>query len=171
LKGYFVFGIDAAKSVRFGSIAFAALALSACDGGANSLKKEALMVTDVRVTVPVSKDAPAAAYFTIEGGPVATRLVAVRAPSAQRVEMHESVTENGMVTMKPLKFVDVPKLKNVDFKPGGKHVMLYGVNTGAIKANKFPMEFMFTNGDTIIVDGVFMTPERQAKEASGHEGH
>jgi periplasmic copper chaperone A len=159
------------KSYRFGAVALMATALVACDGGANSLKKEALLVTDVRVTTPATKDAPAAAYFTIEGGPVATRLVAVQAAAAQRVEMHETVKENGMTAMKPLKFVDVPKLKNVEFKPGGKHVMLWGVNAGAIKDNKFPMVFTFTNGDRIMVDGVFISPEEQAKSGAEHEGH
>jgi periplasmic copper chaperone A len=149
------------------------LALGACDGGANGLKTEALMVTNVRVALAASPDRPSAIYFTVEGGPVATRLVSVAAPSAQRVEMHETMMENGMVTMKPLMFVDVPKLKNVEFKPGGKHVMAWGINAGAVRVNKFPMEFMFTNGDRILVDAVFEKPGAAAKAGSAgeHEGH
>ncbi len=153
----------------FGAAALVALVLSGCDG-ANSLKKEALLVTDVRVALAATPDRPSAVYFTIEGGPVATRLVAVQAKAAQRVEMHETVMENGMATMKPLKFAEVPKLKNVEFKPGGKHVMAWGVNAGAVKANKFPMVFMFTNGDNIEVDGVFMSPEDMAKQKSADHG-
>ncbi len=157
------------KFAILGAAIMAAALLSGCDG-ANSLKKEALMVTNVRVAQAATPDRPSAVYFTIEGGPVATRLVAVQATAAQRVEMHETLMENGMATMKPLKFADVPKLKNVEFKPGGKHVMAWGINAGAVKANKFPMVFMFTNGDNIAVDGVFMTPQDMAKQPSADHG-
>ncbi len=153
----------------------AALLLSGC-GGANSLQRQALMVKDVRVATGVTPDRPAAVYFTIEGGPEATRLVSVQAEMAQRTEIHEHAMVDGMMTMRKVPFVAVPALEKVAFKPGGYHVMVWGINPAAIKADRFPMVFIFANGDRIIGEGTFLKPgEDRNAAASGadgeHKGH
>lgn len=73
---------------------------------------------------------------------------------AQRVEMHESVKENGVVTMKPLTKATVPAKGELEFKPGGKHLMIWHINGAAVRAGKLPMQFVFTNynNDRILFD-------------------
>ena len=51
--------------------------------------------------------------------------------------------------MKPLTSVDVPAKSRVEFKQGGKHVMVWGINPAAVAAGKMPMTFVFSNGDRI----------------------
>ncbi len=92
-------------------------------------------------------DRPAVGYFRVEGGPVPVELVAVTAELAQRVEMHESVRENGVVTMKPLARAAVPAKGELVFKQGGKHLMIWGINGAAVRAGKLPMAFVFTNNN------------------------
>ena len=70
-------------------------------------------------------DRPAVGYFRVEGGPRDVELVAVTADLAQRVEMHESVRENGMMMMKPLERAAVPAKGELVFKQGGKHLMIW----------------------------------------------
>ena len=41
------------------------------------------------------------------------------------VELHETIEENGMATMIHLKFVKLQPGQTVNFKPGGKHFMLF----------------------------------------------
>lgn len=62
-------------------------------------------------------DSPAAGYFTVQGGPRDVELVAVTADLAQRVEMHESVKENGVATMKPLARAAVPAKGKLNSSP------------------------------------------------------
>src|SRR3546814_3540980 len=61
--------------------------------------------------------------------------------------MHESVRENGMATMKPLLRAAVPAKGELEFKQGGKHLMIWGINGAAVRAGKLPMAFVFTNNN------------------------
>src|SRR3546814_8331257 len=88
-------------------------------------------------------DRPSVGYFRVEGGPRDVELVAVTSDLAQRVEMHESVRENGMATMKPLLRAAVPAKGELVFKQGGKHLMIWGINGAAVRADKLPMAFVF----------------------------
>jgi copper(I)-binding protein len=114
-------------------------------------------------------DRPAVGYFRVKGGPRAVQLVAVTADLAQRVEMHESVRENGMVTMKPLTSADVPAKGELVFKQGGKHLMIWGINGAGVRAGKLPMAFVFTNNNNerILFD---MTIKQASSSMSGEGG-
>src|SRR3546814_7538583 len=91
-----------------------------------------LHVASVYIEMVATPDRPAAGYFTIEGGPRDVDLVAVTADLAQRVEMHESVRENGVMTMKPLTSAPVPAKGKLEFKPGGRHLMIWNINGAAV---------------------------------------
>jgi copper(I)-binding protein len=99
-------------------------------------------------------DNPAAAYFTIHGGSQPLTLRAIETDSAVRLEMHESMSTNGMMEMKPLENVDVPAGATIKFAPGGKHVMLWQINQQAIAAGKMQFKMIFSNGDRLLVDAV-----------------
>src|SRR3546814_15804438 len=90
-------------------------------------------------------DRPAAGYFTIIGGPRDVELVAVTTDLAQRVEMHESVRENGVVSMKPLTSTPVPAGGKLELKPGGKDLLIWTINPAAVRAGRLPIAFVFTN--------------------------
>jgi copper(I)-binding protein len=116
-------------------------------------------------------DRPAVGYFRVQGGPQPVELVAVTSDLAQRVEMHESVKENGIVTMKPLLRANVPAKGELVFKQGGKHVMIWGINGAAVRAGKLPMAFVFTNNNNerILFDMVIKPAEGAA--AAGEMDH
>ena len=88
------------KPFAIAALAASALALTGCNGKVGSDPQ--LAVVAGYIQMGATPDSPAAGYFTIKGGPQDVELVAVTADLAQRVEMHESVKENGVVTMKPL---------------------------------------------------------------------
>lgn len=145
------------------ALAATALTLSACEE--NLGKGQQLNVVSGHIQLAATDDRPAVGYFKVEGGPVPVELVAVTADLAQRVEMHESVRENGVVTMKPLLRAAVPAKGTMEFKQGGKHLMIWGINGAAVRAGKLPMAFVFTNNNNerILFD---MT----IKPAAGSEG-
>ena len=110
----------------------------------------------VRMSANAAKvpGAPSAGYFVLHGGAADVELRDVITDRALRVEMHESIAKNGQMHMVPLDKVPVAAGKQVAFAPGGKHLMLWGVNPGAIEQGKMPLTFLFSNGDRIIVDAV-----------------
>ncbi|MGL3820081.1 copper chaperone PCu(A)C [Sphingopyxis sp. R3-92] len=146
--------------------ATAALSLTAC--GENLGKGPQLNVVSGHIVMGATPDRPAVGYFRITGGPRAVQLMAVTSDLAQRVEMHESVKENGMMTMKPLASADVPAKGELRFAQGGKHLMIWGINGAAVRAGKLPMAFVFTNNNNerILFDMVIKQPEG----AAGAEG-
>ena len=117
-----------------------------------------LHVDQAYVQLNANRQAPAAAYFTIHGGPEPVVLRGVTTDEAVRVEMHESATEGGMAMMKALDQVDVPAKTTVRFEPGGKHVMLWSVNKAALSDGKMSFTFLFSNGDRILVDAAVHAP-------------
>ncbi|RDE06676.1 copper chaperone PCu(A)C [Sphingomonas aracearum] len=93
---------------------------------------------------------PAAAYFTIQNGPSATRLITVTSEAVIRSEMHESRTNaGGMSSMKPLQDVPVSANGTLEFKPGGRHVMLFNVNPGVKPGYRMLFSFTFANGQRL----------------------
>lgn len=95
---------------------------------------------------------PAAGYLVIHGGEAAVRLLRVTSDAAMRIEMHQSVTQDGMTTMEKIDSLDVPAKEKVTFEPGGKHLMIFNINPAAIQAGKLTMTLLFSNDDRLIVD-------------------
>jgi copper(I)-binding protein len=138
-------------------IALAApLALTACGDPAPTYIDQAW------IRLSPNKERPSAGYFVAHGGDSATRLRGVLTDYALKVEMHESVEENGVMTMKPINSVDIPAKGPVTFAPGGKHLMLWGVNDTAISRGKMQLTFLLDNGDRLLVDAVIRKPEGAA---------
>jgi len=131
------------------SLLFAGLAMALLAGCQPPAQ---LLVEKAHVQLSPVEDSPSVLYFTIKGGPADTVLRSISSPSILRLEMHETVEENGMSMMKPITAVAVPKRGKVEFAPGGKHVMVWGVDEGAKKAGKAQFVFSFSNGDKIAVD-------------------
>ena len=152
----------------FAILALAATALTLTGCGENLAGAKPLNVVSGHIVMGATPDRPAVGYFRVQGGPQPVELVAVTADLAQRVEMHESVKENGVVTMKPLLRADVPAKGELVFKQGGKHLMIWNINPAAVRAGKLPMAFVFTNNDNERI--LFDLPIKPAPNASADGG-
>ncbi|MEG3123484.1 copper chaperone PCu(A)C [Sphingomonas sp. GB1N7] len=97
---------------------------------------------------------PAAAYFTLKGGPADVTLMSVESTVAIRSEMHESMKSGTMMSMKPIQPVPLPAHGEVKFAPGGKHVMLFDMNPGIKRGSKVPLLFTFTNGQRVRTNAI-----------------
>lgn len=130
--------------------AAAVLALSACGSPPK------LRVDEARLILSPVDSAPSGLYFTVHGGEKDVQLFRVVSDSAIRSEMHESGTDpkTGAMTMTPQDKILIPAKSKVAFKQGGKHVMMWGVNLRARKLGEMPLEFVFSNGDRILIDAV-----------------
>ena len=126
----------------------APLALTACGDPAPTYIDQAW------VRLSPNKDTPSAGYFIAHGGDAATQLRGVLTDYALKVEMHESMDHGGMMMMQKLDSVDIPAKTKVAFAPGGKHLMIWGVNDTAISRGKMTLTFLLANGDRLLVDAV-----------------
>lgn len=111
-----------------------------------------LYVDQAWISASSSPDKPSAGYFVVHGGPEDATLRAVQSDVIQRIEMHDSVMKDGMMTMNQIDSIAIPAKGEVSFAPGGKHLMLFGLNPGAVQLGRASMTFFFSNGDRIIVD-------------------
>ena len=126
------------------------------------------------VRLSPNKDSPSAGYFVAHGGDTATQLRGVLTDYALKVEMHESMSDGGVMKMKPIESVDIPAKGKVAFAPGGKHLMLWGVNDTAISRGKMTLTFLLANGDRLLVDAVIRKPGEEAPtpvKADEHKAH
>ena len=150
-------------------IALAPFALAGCGD------PPPLYVDGAWIRLSPNADNPSAGYFTVHGGAADVTLRDVITDRAQRVEMHESLNEGGVMKMKAIDSVAIPAGKQIAFAPGGKHIMLRKVNAAAVEQGKMPLTFLFSNGDRIIVDAVIRkagaAAPTTAGNASEHEGH
>lgn len=143
----------------------APLALSACGDPAPTYIDQAW------VRLSPNKDAPSAGYFVAHGGDSATQLRGVLTDYALKVEMHESMNQDGKMSMKPIESVDIPAKTEVAFAPGGKHLMLWGVNDTAISRGKMTLTFLLANGDRLLVDAVIQKAGGAAPKTQEHKAH
>ncbi|MFC3712584.1 copper chaperone PCu(A)C [Sphingoaurantiacus capsulatus] len=105
------------------------------------------------VRLPVVPGRPAAGHFILNGGAKPDRLLSVAAPIA-RIEMHKTVMANGAMRMTPMEMVDVPAGKAIRFKPGGKHLMLFGLPASVKPGDELTLTFTFEKAGAIPVTAV-----------------
>jgi copper(I)-binding protein len=73
----------------------------------------------------------------------ATKLVGAASPVAATVQIHEMTMHGDMMTMRPVKAVDVPANTVVELNPGGYHIMLIGVKKALLKGEMVPIKLTF----------------------------
>lgn len=122
----------------------AALALVSCDKPPESigLKSGAVVANPL-------PGRPSAAYFTLVNGPKDLVLEYARVPLAVRTEMHETLNEGGRMVMKPIDRVRIPANSTLEFKPGGKHLMVFDLDPTATRIGRAVIQLRFNDGSQI----------------------
>lgn len=110
-----------------------------------------------------------AAYLTLSNPtdkPI--RVLGVSTPVALKAEFHETMTMSstghgghGETTMVPLREVIVPARGKLEFKPGGKHIMLLGVKRTLKEGEKVPLVFRLEGGKSLTVQAVVKAQWRE----------
>ena len=133
-------------SGQTGALATLAL-LTACSA------PEAVTVDHVWVRLSAVKANPAAAYFTLHGGPQPATLVNVTSDVAVKSEMHETMkADQNMTKMEPVETVQLPARATAAFEPGGRHVMLFNVNPGIKPGGRMTLTFTFADGHRLLAN-------------------
>ena len=76
----------------------------------------------------------------------------VRFAGPVRVEMHETTHQDGMARMRPLARLPIAANATLSLQPGGKHLMLFGLDAAlGDAAGQITLRALFANGEEISV--------------------
>lgn len=132
---------------------------------------------DVTVTHPWSRPTPpgvsmGVGYMAISNDGSATiTLVGVTTPKAESVSIHESVENEGMMSMRPLPDgLAIPAGETVLLEPHGYHLMLEGLKGAVAKDERIPMTLDFDTAESMEIE-LHTMPMNDAKDSGETKHH
>ncbi|MEX1034954.1 MAG: copper chaperone PCu(A)C [Sneathiella sp.] len=114
-------------------------------------------VNGMAVTEAWARERPAnammgGAFLTLKNSEGETdRLVAASSPVADKVEIHNSVMKEGVMSMMHMEELVIEPGETVMLKPGGFHIMLMGLKKPLTKGSEFPLTLTFARAGAITV--------------------
>jgi hypothetical protein len=139
--------------------AAAPLALAGCH---KARPATGVSITGAWVRLPAVPGQAGAGYFSAKAAADDT-LLGVSAPGA-RVEMHETMSMSGggamgaMTGMRPVASVPLPAGAAVRFAPGGKHLMIFGLDPKLKKGGTIRLSFRFRKAPPVTATAQLVGP-------------
>jgi copper(I)-binding protein len=92
-------------------------------------------------------------YLTIENkGVTPDKLTGASTPAAAQAQLHEMSMDNGVMKMRPVESgLLIPPGQSVPLAPGGRHLMLMGLNGPLKEGGKMPLTLQFEKAGTVEV--------------------
>lgn len=119
-------------------LALLVFALAACGQGPT------LKIADAQYRPPLGATGVGVGYFSITSQ-TSDRIIGVSSPQAEKVEIHDAITNNGQSSMKRLETVSLPAGETVTFAPRGMHLMIFAPKPVAAGAT-FPIQIQLESG-------------------------
>ncbi len=82
-------------------------------------------------------------FLTLTDAGAPDRLVSVTSPIAETMELHETVSDGGVMKMRPVPGLALIAGESVEFKPGGYHLMAMGLKHALTPGSTFPVTLTF----------------------------
>jgi hypothetical protein len=100
-----------------------------------------------------------AAYMMIknEGG-AADKLLRAESDVAEAVELHMSEMKDGVMSMHPVDYIEIPAEGQTELKPGGLHIMLIGLRQELNVGEKLTMKLEFEQSGIVTVEAEVRAP-------------
>jgi len=121
----------------------------------------------VRGTVPTQT---ASGAFMVLHAREDARLVGVSSPVAV-AELHEMKMEGNVMRMRQVQSLDLPKMQNVELKPGGYHVMLTDLKSQLKKGDTVPITLKIEQGGKVFEQKVNAEVRDVTASAAGQGEH
>jgi len=110
-----------------------------------------LAVNNVQIFAPLPGSSVSVAYFSIVNNTDKdSRLVSIGSRQYGRVAMHDTIETEGVARMRPSGTVIVPANGEVDFSPGGLHVMLMDPLDKLDPGSPITMQFQFQDNLLVV---------------------
>jgi copper(I)-binding protein len=120
--------------------------------GLNSVAAQEAVLTIEHAWARPTAAANAAAYLTIgNAGTVDDILTAVNCTPIAICMVHQTVDDNGRMSMHKLDSVTVAAGAHVEFRPGGRHIMLMSLKNPLVAGTSFPITLHFEKAGDVTV--------------------
>ncbi len=139
-------------------------------------KQAAMVVTDAYSFAVPDGAKTAAAFMTLTydtgADIVPDRILGAESPAAGKVELHTTVIENDVMSMRPVESFPLPPTGEFRLKPQGVHIMLMDL-TGPLKVGEsFPLTLVFEKAGSVAVEVDIRTPgDAPMAEEKPHDAH
>lgn len=119
------------------------LALAAAQAGV-----AAVTIENAWIRLPAPGQSIAAGYCDIRNdGAAPVTIVGFSGPL--RIAIHETRIEDGVARMRPVAALEVPAKSTAKLTPGGKHLMLYGVDAARLRSGPVTLRARLASGAEI----------------------
>ena len=112
-------------------------------------------VGDIKIGHPYARatvaSQPGGAFLKLENAGADDRLLSAQTERASRAELHTMAMEGNVMRMRQVDAIDVPSGKTVELKPGGLHLMLFGLKAPLKSGDKFPLTLRFEKAGEVTV--------------------
>jgi hypothetical protein len=142
-------------------LAAAATALWGCN---RAPAEPRVTAEDVVLTLPAISGRPGAAYFKLRTNRSPTTLVSVTSPLVQRIEFHHTMSK-GMSKITSPEDLSFSGSGRLEFEPGDKHAMLFGISKSVKPGDRIPLTFTFDPVPALTVEAEVRAP------GDAHGGH
>lgn len=116
-------------------------------------------------TPPAGRDVTAG-YVSLRAGAEDDQLVGASSPIASRVELHTMEDDGEVMRMRQVEAIDLPAGETVSLRPGGDHLMIFGVDTASLDGEvEITLEFASGAASTVNLPLSFTAPEADAGSA------
>jgi copper(I)-binding protein len=118
-------------------------------------------VRDAWVREPRPNRGVTAAFAVIENAGEAPRaIVSASSGAAANVELHEMKWDGAMMKMSPVDRIEVPAHGKTELKPGGLHIMLFGLKKPLVAGEQVELVLTLDDGSRVTVSA----PVRKLEE-------
>ncbi len=138
------------------ALVLAGLALTSCDRESSEPAEAApegrpgVSVSDARLILPAVSGNPGVLYFdVIDNGDKPSVIRAADVVGAQSTSIHDTITTDGNTSMSESLPVNLPKGTTFKFEPGGKHVMVMGLDESLEAGGTTEVTITFLGGDKL----------------------
>jgi len=132
-------------------MAIVLLGMSLFGGTGVMSQQQAPTASNAWVRLPAASGRPGAGYLLLQGGAEADALVGASSPATERIEIHSMTIEGGVMRMRAEPSIPVPAGQTVEFRPGGNHLMLFGLDPRLKPGERVPITLTFRSGASATV--------------------
>ena len=134
------------------SALWCALTLFALSARALGAQTGAVTVRDAWVREAPAGRAVTAAFLVVENSGSAVRqIVKGSTEIAETLELHEMKRDGATMSMSPVKSIEIPAGGKVELRPGGLHLMLFGVKKPLAAGDAVTLKLVLDDGTVLTV--------------------
>ncbi len=116
-----------------------------------------LTVRDAWIRQPMGERT--AGFLTVVNTGPDRAIVSASCRCAATVELHEMKQEGGMMRMAQVPRISVPQGGSVELKPGGLHLMFFGLKSALDSGTRVPVTLAMDDGTKLVVEAEVRRPD------------